>query len=151
MKTANYFISLITALVGALFLWIGRDYGRYSLDGVTTAASWPTILCVVLIVLAVLLALSTALDKRDIPAPIRLNSPEFRAVLHTIILILAYMVSFRLLGCLISNLIFVPLFLLSFGERSWKTIVLYDLGLLAFIYVVFEIVLSSRLAPPFFM
>ena len=151
MKTANYIISLLTAAVGALFLWVGRGYGSYSLDGVTTAASWPTILCVILIVLAALLALSTALDKRNIPAPIRLKSPEFQAVLRTIVLILAYMVAFRLLGCLISNLIFVPLFLLSFGERSWKTIILYDLGLLVFINIVFEVVLSSRLAQPLFL
>lgn len=151
MKTANYIISLLTAIMGAVFLWVGRSYRGYSLDGATTASSWPTILCILLILLAALLAVSTALDKRDIPAPLQWKSTEFRAVVRTILLVLAYTVSFRLLGCLISNLIFVPLFLLAFGERDWKTIVLYDLGLLAFIYVVFEVILSSHLAPPFFM
>ena len=151
MKTANYIISILTAAIGAVFLWIGRSYDSYSLDGVTTAASWPNLLSVILIGLAVLLAVSTAFSHNKTPAPIQVKNPEFQAVLRTIIIILAYTVSFYFLGCLISNLIFVPIFLLTFGERNWKTILLYDVGLLVFIYVIFEVILSSRLARPFFL
>lgn len=151
MKTANYIISAITAAVGAVFLWVGQSYGAHSLDGVTTAASWPNLLSAILIGLSVLLAASTALSRKDAPAPLQFKSPEFQAVLRTILLVLAYTVSFCYLGCLLTNLIFVPIFLLTFGERNWKILVFYDVGLLVFVYVVFELILSSRLARPFFL
>lgn len=151
MKKANYIISALMIALGGIVLYVGRDYDTYTLDGITTAASWPNLLSILLIVLSVLLAISNAFSHDNTEAPIRFGGPGFRMVLRTILAVLAYTISYYFLGCLISNALFVPVFLLLFGERNWKTIVLYDLGMLAFVYVVFGVILSSRLAPPIFL
>ena len=151
-KLANYIISAIGIAAGIVFLLIGRNYSRATVDGgMTTAATWPTILSWLMIGLSVLLFIHTLVRKTLPTSEIVINSPEFRAVLLMMLGLVAYYLSFRYLGCLITNAVFLPIMLIWFGERRWKFIVLYDAGALLVIYVLFQLVLESRLAPPFFM
>ena len=65
--------------------------------------------------------------------------------------VIALLIAYKYLGCIISLGIFFPLFMIYLGERSWKAIVIYDVVSLCAIYFIFEKVLGSPLAKPFFM
>ena len=152
MKRINYFISVICFSIGIIFFAVSRDYVSASIDsGYTSAATWPTILSVAMVGLAVLLFLSTLFSKDDSQNLFSLKNREFAAVLLMMLALVIYYISFRYLGCIITNAIFLPILLICFGERRWKFIVMYDIGVLVAIYVLFQIVLKSNLAPPFFM
>ena len=151
-KLANYIISVVGVLVGCVYLYISRNYTRATVDGgFTSAATWPTMLSWAMIGLSVLLFIHTVVRK-DLPtSEVRVDSREFRAVLLMMLGLIAYYLSFRYLGCLITNAVFLPVLLICFGERRWWFIVLYDVGALIIIYYLFQVVLRSRLAPPFFL
>lgn len=150
-KLANYIIGAVSAAAGLMFLLISKNYAKYSVDGgYTTAATWPTILSWVMMGLSVLLIVYTIVRK-DLPqCDLDVKGPEFRGVLLMILGLIGYYLSFKYLGCLITNAIFLPILLIFFGERRWKFILIYDVGAMVVIYVLFELVLESRLAPPFF-
>ena len=151
MKKANYIISAITLVVGIVFLIVGQTYAGVSLDGITSSASWPDILCVLLIGLSIVLALYNTFGK-DIPeSQIDFKSYEFHCVLIVIAMVVALLISFYYLGCLISLAIFFPIFMVFLGERSWKVIAIYDVVSLVAVYLIFEKLLTSPLAPPIFM
>lgn len=151
MKRANYIISVVMAGIGILFLTVGRQYSSAALDAESSAATWPTILSWILIGLAVILAITNTISK-DIPeSGIDFRGAGFRAVLMMIGIVLTYLVSYCFLGCLITNGIFIPILLYFLGERNWKVIVIYDVAVLAAVYLLFEVLLSSKLAPAFFM
>lgn len=151
MKRANYITGLIGVVVGAVFLIVGREYRTASVDGgYTTAATWPTIISWVMIGLSCLLIVSTAVTKGGQSCGVQFNSPQFRGVLLMMLFLSAYYLSFRYLGCLITNAIFLPLMLIAFGERRPLFIGIFDVGALVVIYLLFQVVLESRLAPPFF-
>ncbi|MCI9075715.1 MAG: tripartite tricarboxylate transporter TctB family protein [Dorea sp.] len=150
MKIANYIISGIMGAAGVAFLMLSRTYTA-AMDSTSTAGTWPGILSWILIGLAVLLALTNTFSKNIPPSAVNIHSAEFRAVLIMIGAVLIYMLSYRFLGCLITNAVFIPFFLYFLGERNKKLIVIYDICVLAAIYLVFEVVLSSKLAPLSFL
>lgn len=151
MKRVNYMLSAAICVVAITFLLFGQIYGKNSLDGYTSSASWPNFLSILLLGMGILLAAWNTFSK-DVPdSKIDFKSLEFRNVLIVMASILVLFVAFRYLGCLISLGIFFPLFMWFLGERSWKTIIIYDVLSLTIIYVVFVLVLGSKLAEPFFM
>lgn len=151
-KRVDIIIGTLGIAVGIVFFIIGKSYASFSADGgYTTASTWPTILSFAMIGLSTLLVVYTLFRKNLPHTDLDVKSKEFRGVLLMILALIAYFLSFKYLGCLITNAIFLPVLLYYFGERNWKYIVIYDIGALALIYVLFELVLKSRLAPPFFM
>lgn len=150
MKIANYIISGIMGAVGIVFLLLGRTYTA-AMDSTSTAGTWPCILSWILIGLAALLAITNSFGKEGDPAAVNIRGAEFKAVLIMIGMVLIYLLSYRFLGCLITNGVFIPLFLYFLGERKLKVIVLYDIGVLAAVYIIFELILSSKLAPISFL
>lgn len=150
MKIANYVISGIMGAVGMIFLILGRTYTA-AMDSTSTAGTWPCILSWILIGLAALLALTNKFSKEIAPSAVNIHGAEFKAVLIMIGAVLMYLLSYRFLGCLITNGVFIPFFLYFLGERNLKVIVLYDIGVLAAVYIVFEVLLSSKLAPISFL
>ncbi len=150
MKKANYIISIIICAIAIVFLVIGKSY-TFTLDGITTASSWPNILCWILLLLGIVLFFWNTFSKNIPASKIDFRSEEFSKVLITIAMVFGLLVLYYYLGCLISLAIFFPVFLLFLGERNWKTIVIYDVVAVGMIYVVFELILDSRIARPFFM
>lgn len=151
MKRANYIISIITCAFAIVFLVVGRQYSNISLDGISTSASWPNILSWILLGLGIFLGIWNTFSK-DIPASkIDFKSYEFHNVLIVMAAVIALLIAYKYLGCIISLGIFFPLFMIYLGERSWKAIVIYDVVSLCAIYFIFEKVLGSPLAKPFFM
>lgn len=153
MKRTNYVISALVIGIGVLFLLVGRNMKVFSLDGITDARTWPNGLAWVLIGLGALLALSNRFGKKADPsaAAIDYRGKEFFHVAQFILLIAVYGIMFYVLGCVLANLIFIPVFMIFFGERKWKVIVVYDIILAVSIYFLFEKLLMSPLARPIFL
>lgn len=146
MKVANYIISLIVCAVGVVFLVIGSQLNHISLDGVSTAASWGNILSWILIGLSIILALYNTFSENIPESKIDFKSYEFHNVLIVITALVAYVAAYYFLGCIITNAIFLPLFMIYLGERNWKVIVIYDAAALLTIWILFEKILGSPLA-----
>ena len=151
MKRANYIISALTCAFAIVFLVVGKQYSNISLDGITTSASWPNLLSWLLLGLGVFLSVWNTFSKNIPASKINFKSYEFHNVLIVMAAVIALLISFKYLGCLISLGIFFPLFMIYLGERSWKALVIYDAVALLTIYFVFEKFLGSPLAKPIFM
>jgi len=151
MKRANYIISVLTCVFAIAFLIVGKKYAGISLDGISSSASWPNILAWLLLGLGVFLGVWNTLSKNIPESKIDFKSYEFHNVLIVMAAVVALMIAYRYLGCIIALGIFFPLFMLYLGERSWKVIVIYDVVSLTAIYFIFEKFLGSPLARPFFM
>lgn len=150
MKIANYIISGIMGAVGVFFLILSRTYTA-AMDSTSNAGTWPGILSWILIALAVLLALTNTFGKNILSSVTKTDSAGFRAVLTMIGAVFLYLLSYRFLGCLITNAVFLPFFLYFLGEKNWKIIIAYDACAIAAIYFIFEVILSSKLAPLSFL
>lgn len=148
MKHANYIISAVAILIGTVFLITGNSLKTATLDGITSAASWPNILSWVLIGLAVILALYNTFSKNIPESKIDFKSYEFHNVLIVIVMLIAYITAYYYFGCLITNAVFFPAFMIYLGERSWKVLVVYDAAALLVIWFLFEKILRSPLAKP---
>ncbi len=146
MKKANYIISLLTCAIGAVFLIVGAGLNHATLDGISTAASWPNILSWILVGLGVLLALYNTFSKNIPESKIDFKSYEFHNVLIVIGILVIYVIGYYYLGCIITNAIFLPLFMLYLGERRWTVLLTYDAASLLIIWFLFEKILKSPLA-----
>lgn len=151
MKKANYLISAATIAVGIFFLVYGRQFAEISLDGITSSASWPNILSYLLIFLGVVLGIYNTVSKFIPPSKIDFKSFEFHRLLIVIAMVIALLLIWRYFGTIISLAIFLPAFSALLGERRWYVLVLYDVGVIVCVWLIFEKLLNSPLAKPFFM
>ena len=151
MKKANYIISAITIAVGVFFLAYGREYAKISLDGITSSASWPNILSWLLVFMGLILAVSNFASKSIPDSKINFKSYEFHCLLIVIAMVFVLLLVWYFFGTLFSLAIFLPAFSYFLGERRWKVLIIYDASIIFIIWLVFEKILGSPLATPFFM
>ncbi|WP_418482252.1 tripartite tricarboxylate transporter TctB family protein [Dysosmobacter sp.] len=151
MKKANYIISLITVVIGLFFLVYGRQYTGISLDGITSSASWPNILSWLLIFMGVILAIYNSVSKFIPASKIDYKSYEFRCLMLVVAMIVVLLLVWYYFGTLTSLALFLPALCYFLGERRWLVLAAYDIGVVLFIWLVFEKLLNSPLAKPFFL
>ena len=151
MKKANYLISILTIATGVFFLIYGRRFAEIRLDGITSSASWPNILSYLLIFLGVVLGVYNTISKYIPPSKIDFKSYEFHMLLIVIAMVIALLLVWRYFGTLISLAIFLPALSLLLGERRWYVLLAYDAGEILCVWLIFEKLLNSPLAKPFFV
>lgn len=142
MKKYNIGISIVLILMSvAMFLSASK---MPSVDGSMGAGTWPKVLAVCMILLAVLLLIQSLTDRTQKKAPFTMG-PGLKRVLTGIAIMLVFCVILNFFGFMIASAFMIPAIMILMGERRPFMLIGVTVGVLVFIYVVFAILLNLPL------
>jgi len=143
MKKYNLGLSVILILVGSGMFYYTREFPFVSMMDVGSGF-FPRILGGLLIFLSVLLIIDTLL-KPDTSTVIEFTSAGMKRVLIMFGILAAYCLILHFAGFWLATGFLVPATAYLIGERNKKRLALITVGMLVFVYVVFEAVLHTTL------
>ncbi len=100
---------------------------------------------------AVLLIMTLVNGKKYEEMEVALKLPANKRVYAVMGIMVIYCVLLRVLGLYLSGLILVPALMWMLGERNKKKMAIVTAVTLAGIFVIFQLVLGTKLPEPFFM
>ena len=151
MRTCNYAVALLTAIIGACIAWTSYGYGiGMSMFG-PGSGFWPFILGAALVLIAALIVFDTARHSRQYAEEkIILTAPANVSAYKMMAMILVYIILLKIIGFYPSSLLFLIAAMHHLGLRRPKMILAVSLGFLAVLYILFSILLNLSLPLPFF-
>ena len=141
----------MTAIAVCIFVE-SSAYSTVSTSAQQNSAIWPRILAVGLIICSVVLLIQTLFEKNTSEsneAAIDWKSTGMKKVYLTLGFILVFLVLNKIFGMLLALLFFIPAVEWIMGCKSKVMYVAFPLGIVAFIYVFFYLIMSVRLPQPF--
>ncbi|PHV70238.1 hypothetical protein CS063_11250 [Sporanaerobium hydrogeniformans] len=152
MRKWNYIISLITAILGAILIFLSSQLGfAFNASG-PGAGFWPGVLGGILVVLAVALFGTSLIKGKGLEeVPVVLNSPANKRVYSMMGIIVIYCILLKTAGFYLSTLLFIPSTMYLMEVRDKKKLIIMPLVTVIFIYIVFGILLKTKLPMPIFM
>lgn len=153
MKKCNYVISAVTGVLGIVILILSARLGTgFKADGGISTGTWPAIMGGIMTVAAVVLLIMTLVNgKKYEEMEVALKLPANKRVYAVMGIMVIYCVLLRVLGLYLSGLILVPALMWMLGERNKKKMAIVTAVTLAGIFVIFHLVLGTKLPEPFFM
>ena len=145
MKKCNYVISAVAAVLGVAIWALSAGLGiGFKEEGGISAGTWPAITGGIMVGAALILLVMTLVNRKKYEEmEVVLGLPANRRVY----LVMGIMV----LGLYISGLILIPALMWVLGERNKKKTAIVTIVALAAIYVIFSLILGTKLPEPFFM
>ena len=145
MKKYDIAISAILMIVAAAVFTASSKFPAGE-DGSIGAGTWPTVLAVLLFVLAALLMIQALMGRSSAgEAPFDIHSPGFKRVLIGIGIMVIYCVFLEFLGFMLASAFMIPAIMLLMGERRIKFLVPITVGVLVAVYVIFTVALKLPL------
>lgn len=147
MTKYNYMLSVICMLIGigGIYFALGFE-SRGGNPGDPGAAFWPIILNSGLIIAAIALfiqsLIKSAKNKLKEKPLIDYRSRGMRCVFELFGIVVLYAVLMKPCGFFVASAVFIILTMLSLGVRRPIVIVLTTIGICAFIYVVFPVLMG---------
>ena len=153
MKKCNYVISAVTGVLGIVILILSARLGTgFKADGGISTGTWPAIMGGIMTVPAAVLLIMTLVNgKKYEEMEVALKLPANKRVYAVMGIMVIYCVLLRVLGLYLSGLILVPALMWMLGERNKKKMAIVTAVTLAGIFVIFQLVLGTKLPEPFFM
>ena len=147
MKKYNYGISALLIVIAGLIIHNSLQMNE-SVSGTAMGPGvWPMILSVVLIILAVVQIVQNLLNKtgESEESPIDFKSSAMKRIYITAALVVVFAVLLKLLGFYISMAFLLVTVMLLLGEKRPIRLAAIKVGILAFIYVVFVLLLKLNM------
>ena len=153
MKKCNYVISAVAAVLGVA-IWAhsaGLGIG-FKEEGGISAGTWPAITGGIMVGAALILLVMTLVNRKKYEEmEVVLGLPANRRVYLVMGIMVVYCLLLNVLGLYISGLILIPALMWVLGERNKKKTAIVTVVALAAIYVIFSLILGTKLPEPFFM
>ena len=153
MKKCNYVISAVAAVLGAAIWALSAGLGiGFKEEGGISAGTWPAITGGIMVGAALILLVMTLVNRKKYEEmEVMLGLPANRRVYLVMGIMVVYCLLLNVLGLYISGLILIPVLMWVLGERNKKKTVIVTVAALAAIYVIFSLILGTKLPKPFFM
>ena len=153
MKKCNYVISAVTGVLGVIILILSAQLGTgFKADGGISRGTWPAIMGGIMTVAAiVLLVMTLANRKKYEEMEVALKMPANKRVYAVMGVMVLYCVLLRILGIYLSGAVLIPVLMWMLGERDKKKMVIVTAVTLAGVFVIFNLILGTKLPEPFFM
>ena len=150
MKKCNYVIALIAAILGGVILYFSAQLGiGFKQKGGTESGTWPAIMGGVLLVAAVILLVMTLVKRKKYEEmEVALHFPANMRVYIMMGIFAVYCVLLRLLGLYLSAVLLIPSIMYVLGEKNKKKIALVTIGTIAAVFIIFQLVLGTKLPEP---
>ena len=153
MKKCNYVISAVAAVLGVAIWALSAGLGiGFKEEGGISAGTWPAITGGIMVGAALILLVMTLVNsKKYEEMEVVLGLPANRRVYLVMGIMVVYCLLLNVLGLYISGLILIPALMWVLGERNKKKTAIVTVVALAAIYVIFSLILGTKLPEPFFM
>ena len=153
MKKCNYVISAVAAVLGVAIWALSAGLGiGFKEEGGISAGTWPAITGGIMVGAAlILLVMTLGTRKKYEEMEVVLGLPANRRVYLVMGIMVVYCLLLNVLGLYISGLILIPALMWVLGERNKKKTAIVTIVALAAIYVIFSLILGTKLPEPFFM
>ena len=153
MKKCNYVISAVAAVLGVAIWALSAGLGiGFKEEGGISAGTWPAITGGIMVGAALILLGMTLVNRKKYEEmEVVLGLPANRRVYLVMGIMVVYCLLLNVLGLYISGLILIPALMWVLGERNKKKTAIVTVVALAAIYVIFSLILGTKLPEPFFM
>ncbi len=153
MKKCNYVISAVAAVLGVAIWALSAGLGiGFKEEGGISAGTWPAITGGIMVGAALILLVMTLVNRKKYEEmEVVLGLPANRRVYLVMGIMVVYCLLLNVLGRYISGLILIPALMWVLGERNKKKTAIVTVVALAAIYVIFSLILGTKLPEPFFM
>ncbi len=153
MKKCNYVISAVAAVLGVAIWALSAGLGiGFKEEGGISAGTWPAIAGGIMVGAALILLVMTLVNRKKYEEmEVVLGLPANRRVYLVMGIMVVYCLLLNVLGLYISGLILIPALMWVLGERNKKKTAIVTVVALAAIYVIFSLILGTKLPEPFFM
>ena len=153
MKKCNYVISAVAAVLGVAIWALSAGLGiGFKEEGGISAGTWPAITGGIMVGAALILLVMTLVNRKKYEVmEVVLGLPANRRVYLVMGIMVVYCLLLNVLGLYISGLILIPALMWVLGERNKKKTAIVTIVALAAIYVIFSLILGTKLPEPFFM
>ncbi|RCX19357.1 tripartite tricarboxylate transporter TctB family protein [Anaerobacterium chartisolvens] len=153
MKKCNFVISIIAAVVGAAIVYASSGLGiGMKQKGGIEAGTWPAIMGCILLAASVILLSMTLLNKKKYEGmEVTLALPANMRVYVMMGIFAIYCIVLRVLGLYLSVAILIPVIMLVLGERNKKKITVVTIGTVLGIFLIFGLILGTKLPQPIWM
>lgn len=153
MKKCNYVISAVAAVLGVAIWALSAGLGiGFKEEGGISAGTWPAITGSIMVGAALILLVMTLVNRKKYEEmEVVLGLPANRRVYLVMGIMVVYCLLLNVLGLYISGLILIPALMWVLGERNKKKTAIVTVVALAAIYVIFSLILGTKLPEPFFM
>lgn len=153
MKKCNYVISAVTGVLGVIILILSAQLGiGFKADGGISTGTWPAIMGGIMTGAAVILLIMTLSNRKKYEEmEVALKLPANKRVYVVMGIMAVYCVLLNILGIYISGVILIPVLMWILGERNKKKMVVVTAATLIGIFIIFNLILGTKLPEPFFM
>lgn len=153
MKKCNYVISAVTGALGVIILILSAGLGvGFKAEGGISAGTWPAIMGGIMTGAAVILLIMTLSNRKKYEEmEVTLKLPANKRVYVVMGVMAVYCVLLNILGIYISGVILIPVLMLILGERNKKKMAVVTVATLIGIFIIFNLILGTKLPEPFFM
>lgn len=150
MKKYNYIVSVLMVTLSCYILYETSTY-EIGQNAQKNPAVWPAFLAMSLIVLSAVLIIQTAFshDPEMESFSIDWKGPGMRKVYIMFGFTIGFVIVLKVLGLLIALLILISAIEWLMGCRSRVMLVALPVGLVAFVYVFFGVIMKLTLPGPF--
>lgn len=153
MKKCNYVISAVTGVLGVIILILSAQLGiGFKADGGISTGTWPAIMGGIMTGAAVILLIMTLSNRKKYEEmEVALKLPANKRVYVVMGIMAVYCVLLNILGIYISGVILIPVLMWILGERNKKKMAVVTAATLIGIFIIFNLILGTKLPEPFFM
>lgn len=151
MKRVNYIISIITLIIGMIIMSLAIELGigtskKYGIK----SGTWPFMIGIMIVSCAIILLIATIIKKKNLEdeKTILILSPNKRVYLVALCMVISCAL-LKFLGLYIMGIIMLPTVMWIMEERDKKLIILTTVGVLLLVFIVFELLLKSKMPTPF--
>ncbi len=150
MKKCNYVISMIAAIIGVVILSLSSKLGiGLKQKGGIEAGTWPAIMGAILMISALILLGMTLVNKKKYEEmEVLLTLPANIRVYLMMGIFVIYCAVLRVLGLYLSILFLIPTIMVMIGERNKKKIAIVTFGTILGIFLIFGLILGTKLPQP---
>ncbi|MDY6028977.1 MAG: tripartite tricarboxylate transporter TctB family protein [Acidaminococcaceae bacterium] len=152
MKTYNYIVCVITVLCGGMIVAGASAFPATFTENGPGPGFWPMCLgCLMLLAAAILLAY-TCWRKSELEAcSVKLTGKANRRVYLMMLMAVLFCVLFQVIGFYAAALIFIPSIMLLMDYHDVRIMAATTVGTVLFIYVVFGILLHTKMPQSVFL
>ena len=152
MLMCNYMVGALGVLVGGLIMQASSSFPMAFTENGPGPGFWPFSLGTAMLAMAVLLLVYNVLNKAELAEQeVSLTLPANKRVYMLMGLLVLFCGLIVVLGFYAAGLILIPCIMLLMEFRDKKVIALSTVGTLAFIYVIFGLVLGTKLPQSIFL
>lgn len=152
MASCNFIVSILGIMIGASIMMAASEFSLQFTENGPGPGFWPFSLGLALTIAAVLLLGYTISDRKKLSEQlVALTLPANKRVYVAMAIITVYCVLINVLGFYPASIFLIPAIMKLMDLHGKKIIAMTTIGTIAFIYVIFSVLLHTQMPQSMFL